>query len=201
MQEQARSDSRVGLISQPNPDRSRRQFAIGWRRGRIPLRRARPFPREGQIRIVAQLPKPGAMSQEFEKGHSPSYYALLRCATSLGARQFSLLDRCGTPAAPAMLDPTAPGSSASGFRGPIIPRVDSVNLSGPFVVPRLARHGTRDSRRSNGIESDQLVRLWHKPRRNCVKSVNLAGVPGLEPRTKESESSVLPITPYPNAPG
>src|SRR5690554_2241419 len=26
----------------------------------------------------------------------------------------------------------------------------------------------------------------------------LAGVPGLEPRTKESESSVLPITPYPN---
>ena len=28
----------------------------------------------------------------------------------------------------------------------------------------------------------------------------LAGVPGLEPRTKESESSVLPITPYPNGP-
>ncbi len=29
---------------------------------------------------------------------------------------------------------------------------------------------------------------------------HLAGVPGLEPRTKESESSVLPITPYPTAP-
>jgi site-specific DNA recombinase len=28
----------------------------------------------------------------------------------------------------------------------------------------------------------------------------LAGVPGLEPRTKESESSVLPITPYPTEP-
>ena len=28
---------------------------------------------------------------------------------------------------------------------------------------------------------------------------HLAGVPGLEPRTKESESSVLPITPYPNS--
>jgi site-specific DNA recombinase len=28
-------------------------------------------------------------------------------------------------------------------------------------------------------------------------NVRLAGVPGLEPRTKESESSVLPITPYP----
>ena len=28
----------------------------------------------------------------------------------------------------------------------------------------------------------------------------VAGVPGLEPRTKESESSVLPITPYPNGP-
>lgn len=27
-----------------------------------------------------------------------------------------------------------------------------------------------------------------------------AGVPGLEPRTKESESSVLPITPYPTEP-
>ena len=30
---------------------------------------------------------------------------------------------------------------------------------------------------------------------------SLAGVPGLEPRTKESESSVLPITPYPNGLG
>ncbi|MCU1470297.1 MAG: recombinase family protein, partial [Glaciihabitans sp.] len=30
---------------------------------------------------------------------------------------------------------------------------------------------------------------------------HLAGVPGFEPRTKESESSVLPVTPYPTEPG
>ena len=29
---------------------------------------------------------------------------------------------------------------------------------------------------------------------------HLAGVPGFEPRTKESESSVLPVTPYPTEP-
>jgi site-specific DNA recombinase len=33
-----------------------------------------------------------------------------------------------------------------------------------------------------------------------LSNADLAGVPGLEPRTKESESSVLPITPYPTAP-
>ncbi len=31
-----------------------------------------------------------------------------------------------------------------------------------------------------------------------LSNADVAGVPGLEPRTKESESSVLPITPYPN---
>ena len=33
-----------------------------------------------------------------------------------------------------------------------------------------------------------------------LRNAAMAGVPGLEPRTKESESSVLPITPYPNGP-
>jgi site-specific DNA recombinase len=32
----------------------------------------------------------------------------------------------------------------------------------------------------------------------CFDKTNLAGVPGLEPRTTEPESAVLPITPYPN---
>lgn len=32
----------------------------------------------------------------------------------------------------------------------------------------------------------------------CLDKNNLAGVPGLEPRTTEPESAVLPITPYPN---
>jgi site-specific DNA recombinase len=32
----------------------------------------------------------------------------------------------------------------------------------------------------------------------CFDSANVAGVPGLEPRTTEPESAVLPITPYPN---
>jgi site-specific DNA recombinase len=32
----------------------------------------------------------------------------------------------------------------------------------------------------------------------CSDENNLAGVPGLEPRTTEPESAVLPITPYPN---
>ncbi len=36
---------------------------------------------------------------------------------------------------------------------------------------------------------------------NGLSKPTLAGVPGLEPRTKESESSVLPITPYPTGPG
>ncbi|GAB3999375.1 hypothetical protein GCM10029992_27980 [Glycomyces albus] len=32
----------------------------------------------------------------------------------------------------------------------------------------------------------------------CLDKTSLAGVPGLEPRTTEPESAVLPITPYPN---
>src|SRR5690554_4442096 len=44
--------------------------------------------------------------------------------------------------------------------------------------------------------STPIGRRAHK--KGPISRALLAGVPGLEPRTKESESSVLPITPYPN---
>ena len=53
--------------------------------------------------------------------------------------------------------------------------------------PREAARG----RKSEESHSIPLVRGLSKTR--------LAGVPGLEPRTTEPESAVLPITPYPNA--
>ena len=54
-----------------------------------------------------------------------------------------------------------------------------------------------------------LVRRHRRGRRGCnvgeayekppvIRGFRLAGVPGLEPRTTEPESAVLPITPYPN---
>ena len=39
-----------------------------------------------------------------------------------------------------------------------------------------------------------------QPEESCRTLQRMAGVPGLEPRLKESESFVLPITPYPSGP-
>ena len=50
----------------------------------------------------------------------------------------------------------------------------------------------RDQAGSSVVEKSRSSSFVHGLSKN-----HLAGVPGLEPRTKESESSVLPITPYP----
>lgn len=59
------------------------------------------------------------------------------------------------------------------------------------MKPKTPRDQARSSAVANSISSS----LDHG-----LSKYHVAGVPGLEPRTKESESSVLPITPYPNGP-
>src|SRR5580692_516748 len=58
----------------------------------------------------------------------------------------------------------------------------------------LAEPGARTGHRSATLRParEQLEQMRRDSR--CVT----AGVPGLEPRTTEPESAVLPITPYPN---
>lgn len=52
---------------------------------------------------------------------------------------------------------------------------------------------------SGALLPSELHRIVTDARRHCVSSPNshLAGVPGFEPRITESESVVLPVTPYP----
>jgi site-specific DNA recombinase len=61
-------------------------------------------------------------------------------------------------------------------------------------APETKKRRTKSS--ANLSDSGLLARFFFY---HGLSKQTLAGVPGLEPRTKESESSVLPITPYPTA--
>ena len=110
------------------------------------------------------------MSQEFEKGHSPSYYALLRCTTSRSAYQFSAVRAeamppglrlphrsfTGLPARQDLLPgrartqrrfgtPDAPGNQSS-LQGKSAP----LRMSGPALWPGASRWMTAVDSRVDG---------------------------------------------------
>ena len=71
--------------------------------------------------------------------------------------------------------------------------------SGPTAAPEAPENAKTPRLPAEGsIESQYLQpgSLTHG-----LSNVHMAGVPGLEPRTRESESPVLPITPYPTGSG